>query len=192
MKSPAFLILLCASASMAWAQTATSNMTMADDDDEYEEIVIRRKKKKATPPAVVPPPVAQVTPAAETDTPPPPDPPVAEATDPRRLVHYFCKAWKDEDWERLWWAMTPSYRKEVSLKQFTKIFTEDAEGTGGLKDENILEVEDASKGKSVRVELIFNFPRAKHRLVVAVLQQITGGVYRVAKSPLIPLDFDDI
>ncbi len=191
MKNMMFLLLAIAAASIAWAQTAVPSVA-ENDDDEYEEIVIRRKKKKAAPvvQAVAPVTAPAVTPKA--DEPPPPEPPAAEAAEPRRLVRYFCKAWKDEDWERLWWAMEPSYRKSVPLKKFKKIFEDDAEGTGGLKDENILEEGKTNTGEGVRVELIFKFPRAKHRLVMAEVRRVPGGGFRVAKSPIIPLDFDDL
>lgn len=186
-------LLLLATAPVVWSQTVVVPSS-ADDDDEYEEIVIRRKKKKAAPVAQAVVPVAApvvATPKAD-EPPPPPEPPAAEAAEPRRLVRYFCKAWKDEDWERLWWAMEPSYRKSVSLKKFKKIFADDAEGTGGLKDENILAEGKTNTGEGVRVELIFKFPRAKHRLVMAEVRRVPGGGFRVAKSPIIPVDFDDL
>ena len=188
MKRRAFMLLALVSASMVWAQ-GTTLAQEDNDDDEFEEIVIRRKKKKVKP--VVSAPVVTTTVSPE-DPPPPPEPPTAEAADPRRLVRYFCKAWKDQDWERLWWAMEPSYRKKVPLKKFEKIFTDDAEGTGGLRDENILETGKSRKGEWVRTELIFNFPRAKHRLINAEVRRIPGGLYRIAESPIIPVDFDDL
>lgn len=120
------------------------------------------------------------------------EPPMQEAAEPRRLVRYFCKAWKDEDWESLWWAMEPSYRSRVSLKAFEKFFLDDAEATGGLLDENILEVEKNDMGESVKVELIFRYQRAKHRIVQAVVRRVPGGLYRVVPSAIIPVDFDDI
>lgn len=193
MKNVMFLAFAIAAASIVWAQAAVPTVA-ENDDDEYEEIVIRRKKKKkAAPVAQVAAPVAAptMTPKAD-EPPPPPEPPAAEAAEPRRLVRYFCKAWKDEDWERLWWAMEPSYRKSVPLKKFKKIFADDAEGTGGLKDENILEEGKTNTGEGVRVELIFKFPRAKHRLVMAEVRRVPGGGFRVAKSPIIPVDFDDL
>lgn len=186
------------------------------DDDEYEEVVIRRKKKRkakvkpAEPVAVAPVtavavPAAVVVPVAvpnvpavdvEDDEPeeePPPEPPKADAAEPRRLVRYFCKAWKDQDYERLWWAMSPKYRKKVSLKKFTKLFESDAELNGGLLDENILEVGKNRNGNdAVKVELIFKFPKAKHRFVMAVVERQPGGQLRVVDSPFIPQDLDDL
>ena len=142
------------------------------------------------PSAPVAPTVPQV---ALADEPPrPPEPPAAEAAEPRRLVRYFCKAWKDEDWERLWWSMTPQYRKKVSLKKFTNLFTEDAEANGGLKDENIVDEGETNAGIGVKVELIFKFKKAKHRVVKAEVQRISGGQYRMVDSPIIPTDLDDL
>ena len=195
---------------------------MDADDDEYEEVVVRRKKKKksvkavaaetasepvaAAPallvPAVVAVPVAvAATPAAapvaaateDEEPPPPPEPPTADAAEPRRLVRYFCKAWKDKDYERLWWAMSSDYRGKVSLKQFKKLFVSDADTNGGLVDENILETAKTKDGnEGVKVELIFRFPKAQHRFVMAVAERQPGGQFRLVESPFIPIDLDDI
>lgn len=191
-----------------------------DDDDEYEEVVVRRKKGNATKadtvekeslvitpvattvvsPAVVTVPITVPTTMAlpvaadvDEEPPPPPEPPATDAAEPRRLVRYFCKAWKDKDYERLWWAMSESYRKKVSLKKFKKLFVSDAETNGGLLDENILETAKTRNGdEGVKVELIFKFPKAKHRFVMAVAERQTGGMFRLVDSPLIPLDIDDL
>lgn len=195
----------------------------ASDDDEYEEVVVRRKKKKqattaAEQPATVAPsaavvptaavivpavvtvpvaapsaPVSAVADEVEGEPPPPPEPPRAEAAEPRRLVRYFCKVWKDKDWERLWWAMSPKYRKKVSLKKFTKLFESDAEMNGGLLDENIIETGKSKDGnEAVKVELTFKFPKARHRFVMAVVERQSGGAFRVVESPIIPQDLDDL
>lgn len=138
-------------------------------------------------------PVAPAVEAKPEEPPPPPEPPEADAAEPRRLVRYFCKAWKDQDYERMWWAMSPRYRKKTSLKKFKKLFESDAEQNGGLKDENILEEGETRKGgKSVKTELIFKFPRAKHRIVSAQAERQAGGAFRLVESALIPLDFDDL
>lgn len=185
-----------------WALLATCGMSLCaeanvatDDDDEYEEIVIRRRKpKKPTVAAqvalpVATPPLASPAPDAP---PPPPEPPAAEAAEPRRLVRYFCKAWKDQEWERMWWAMNPQYRKKVSLKKFKKLFVDDAEGNGGLMDENVIEEGKTNAGVGVKVELIFTFKNAKHRVVKAEVQRVPGGQYRLVDSPIIPMDMDDL
>lgn len=139
-------------------------------------------------------PAAPVAPAvtADDEPPPPPEPPAADAAEPRRLVRYFCKAWKDEDWERLWWAMTPKFRKEFSLKAFKTRFADDAEQNGGLKDENIVDVSKTNSGVAVKVELLFKFENAKPRVVNAVVERIVGGQYRVTDSAILPVDLNDL
>ena len=184
-----FMLLIIASVPIVWAQMAIS-AEIGNDDDEYEEIVIRRKKKKARPAVAVPMMAPQTIQSEE--PPPPPEPPAAEAAEPRRLVRYFCKAWKDEDWERLWWAMTPKYRKSVPLKKFTALFTDDAETNGGLKDENIAEVSATNSGMAVKVELLFKFRNAKSRVVNAVVERIVGGQYRMTDSAILPVDLNDL
>ena len=190
MKKWLLMMSAIVSASIVGAQVAVP--AAVDDDDEYEEIVIRRKKKPKQ--TVVIPASPVVAPAAvkPKEPPPPPEPPAAEAAEPRRLVHYFCKVWKDEDWERLWWAMTPKYRKNVSLKKFKTIFTEDAELNGGLKDEKIADVSPDNSGMAVMVELNFKFRNAKPRVVKALVERIVGGQYRVSESAILPVDLSDL
>ena len=143
--------------------------------------------------APAPTPVVSTEEEKDEEPPPPPDPPTADAADARRLVRYFCKCWKDQDWERLWRSMSESYRKKVSLKKFKKLFVEDAETNGGLQDENILQTSETEKGnKGVKVELIFKFPKAQHRIVMAEVEKQSGGQYRIVSSPIIPLDMDDL
>lgn len=197
--------------------------SVVDDDEYEEVVIRRKKKRSvASPRATVVPtvvvapaavaPVAAVmlpsvgtvsvaapqtsaAPAAEAggEPPPPPEPPAAEAAEPRRLVRYFCKAWKDKDWERCWWAMSPQYRKQVALKKFTKLFESDAELNGGLVDENVIEAAKTRDGnEGVKVELMFKFPRAKHRFVMAVAERQPGGAFRIVDSPFIPQDLDDL
>ena len=213
------MLIICASCLSVWTDCFAA-ATVADDD-EYEEVVVRRKKKRKTVPpqevevaapvSVVPsaavivpavvavPVVAPAEPSAPKivpepdEPPPPPEPPATEAAEPRRLVRYFCKAWKDKDYERLWWAMSPQYRKKVSLKKLRKIFESDAEMNGGLLDENIIETAKTRDGnEGVKVELIFKFPRAKHRFVMAVAERQPGGAFRIVDSPFIPQDLDDL
>ena len=170
--------------------TATPVLSTAAPVDVPNTLVV--STLVAIPQAV---PATPVLPTVEEpdEPPPPPEPPEADAAEPRRLVRYFCKAWKDKDYERMWWAMSPQYRKKVSLKKFKKLFEADSEFNGGLKDENILEEGDTRKGnKAVKTELIFKYPRAKHRIVAAEAEQQPGGAFRFVESPLIPLDMDDL
>ena len=129
---------------------------------------------------------------AKEEPPPPPEPPAEEAAEPRRLVRYFCKAWKDEDWERMWWAMSPKYRKKVSLKKFTALFADDSEANGGLKDENVVAEIETNSGIAVKVALTFKFKRAKPRVVKAEMERIPGGAYRLVDSAIIPVDLNDL
>lgn len=188
-------LLVCSCLFLAIACTA-----QAAEEDEYEEVVIVRRKKR--PPAqevnviVAPAPVvavpAQPAQAAKPAKPKPPEPPAVEASDPRRLVRYFCKAWKDEQWERMWWAMTPQFRKEVPLKKFKARFSDDAELNGGLLDENISDVSESNSGTTVKIELQFKFPNAKPRVVEAVARKIVGGQYRLTDSAILPVDLNDL
>ena len=199
-----WMLLACLGCLLADATVFAANVTVDDDDDEYEEIVVRRRKKKKKAPAdaVVAPAAVAVPDVAKDgapavkaadEPPPPPEPPEADAAEPRRLVRYFCKAWKDKDYERLWWAMSPQYRKKVSLKKLKKLFKSDAEMNRGLIDENILEAAKTRDGnEGVKLELIFKFPRAKHRFVMAVAERQPGGAFRIVDSPFIPQDLDDL
>lgn len=210
-------------ACMIVAEPCFADRSGGDDDEYEEVVVRRKKKRQAKPespasdapaapaapavqmvvpgamvvPAVVAiPPAAPAAPSVEEkddEPPPPPEPAAADAAEPRRLVRYFCKVWKDKDWERLWWAMSPQYRKKVSLKKFKKLFESDAELNGGLLDENILETAKTRDGnEGVKLELIFKFPRAKHRFVMAVAERQPGGAFRIIDSPFIPQDLDDL
>ena len=139
---------------------------------------------------------AQVVPPAaivQNEPPPPPEPKAMTSADPRKLVRYFCRQWKDENYEAMWWAMTPKYRTSVSLKKFISLFEADAERTGGLKDENIT-MPDVDEGKlyTVTVDLTFAFARAKGRRVKAVLEKNPKTGYRIRESGIIPLDLDNL
>lgn len=192
MKSFSLMALV---ASIVFGSAYTVQADVEDDGEESVEIVIRRKKKPS-PPVITPPIVAPVVVAptdAAKEPPPPPEPPAADAAEARRLVRYFCKAWKDKDYERLWWTMSSDYRKKVPLKKFTKLFTSDAEANGGLFDENILETSPTKDGnEGVKVELIFKFPKAQHRFVTAIAERQPGGQFRLVESPFIPLDLEDL
>lgn len=217
------MIATCVACILSGTVAVSAVDAAADDDEYEEVVVRRKKKKKkpaeqvaeaaeaaAVPVAVAPatvivpatvvvPVVTPTKPAAPVLEPepkaeePPPEPSAADAAEPRRLVRYFCKAWKDKDYKRLWWAMSPEYRKKVSLKKFSKLFKSDAEMNGGLLDENILETAKTRDGnEGVKLELIFKFPRAQHRFVMAVAERQPGGAFRIVDSPFIPQDLDDL
>ena len=120
-----------------------------------------------------------------------PSPSAKDASEPKRLVRYFCKAWKDEDFKRMYGAMEPKYRKSTSYDKFKKLFEDDAEANDGLADENISGDEEES-GASVQllVSLQFKNKRVRPRSVKALVIKTPDG-FRLKASPIIPLDLDD-
>lgn len=121
-----------------------------------------------------------------------PPPSVKDASEPKRLVRYFCKAWKDEDFKRMYGAMEPKYRKSTTYDKFKKLFEDDAEANDGLSDENISGGEEES-GAAVQlsVSLQFKNKRVKPRSVKALVIKTPDG-FRLKSSPIIPLDLDDL
>lgn len=121
-----------------------------------------------------------------------PLPPDKEASEPKRLVRYFCKAWKDEDFKRMYGAMETKYRKATTYDKFRKLFEDDAESNDGLSDENIRggEEEDGA-AVQLSVTLQFKNKRVKPRFVKALVIKTPDG-FRLRSSPIIPLDLDDL
>lgn len=121
-----------------------------------------------------------------------PPPPAKDASEPKRLVRYFCKAWKDEDFKRMYGAMEPKYRKSTTYDKFKRLFEDDAEANDGLSDENISGGEEES-GAAVQlsVSLQFKNKRVKQRSVKALVIKTPDG-FRLKSSPIIPLDLDDL
>ena len=121
-----------------------------------------------------------------------PPPPAKDASEPKRLVRYFCKAWKDEDFKRMYGAMESKYRKSTTYDKFKKLFEDDAEANDGLSDENISGGEEES-GAAVQlsVSLQFKNKRVKPRSVKALVIKTPDG-FRLKSSPIIPLDLDDL
>ena len=121
-----------------------------------------------------------------------PPPPAKDASEPKRLVRYFCKAWKDEDFKRMYGAMEPKYRKSTTYDKFKRLFEDDAEANDGLSDENISGGEEES-GAAVQllVSLQFKNKRVKPRSVKALVIKTPDG-FRLKSSPIIPLDLDDL
>ena len=120
-----------------------------------------------------------------------PPPPAKDASEPKRLVRYFCRAWKDEDFKRMYGAMEPKYRKSVSFEAFQKLFESDAEMNNGLADENIAggEEEDGA-AIELTVALRFKNKRVQQRNVKALVIKTPDG-FRLKSSPIIPLDLDN-
>ena len=88
--------------------------------------------------------------------------------------------------------MKDSYRSQVSLKKFAALFQSDAEGNGGLKDENI-DVPEVAAGASIslKVHLVFRSDRAKTRTVIAEVVKTPKG-YRIVDSGILPLDLNSL
>lgn len=133
-----------------------------------------------------------VVPAQAEAPPPPPEPSAQDASEPKRIVRYFCLAWKDEEYEKMYWAMDAAYRKGTSLKKFTELFENDKAINGGLEDEN-LAAEEKKIAADVQLKLTLNFrsKRAKSRDVFVRATKTPNG-YRIVKSGIIPVDLDDL
>lgn len=121
-----------------------------------------------------------------------PEPPATDASEPHRIVRYFCRAWKDEDYKAMYGAMDKEYRKGKSFAAFEALFESDKEGNGGLKDENIDKTE-AQEGAAVilKVELVYRSKRAKPKKVVTKTIKTPQG-YRLIDCGLLPIDFNDL
>lgn len=121
------------------------------------------------------------------------EPPAEDAAEPERIVHYFCRAWKDWDFKAMYGAMSSDYRDEVPYRRFEALFKGDLETNGGLLDESIA-AESANAGAAVRltVTLRFRSARAAPRTVVAVAVREGGDGWRIAESGIIPFDLDDL
>ena len=120
-------------------------------------------------------------------------PSAEDSSDPKRLLHVFCQAWKDEDWKRVWYCMEPGYRQKHAFSSFMRRFTDDAEMTGGLDDERIAPAPKVQGSKlTFEVTLTFqNAPMARPRKVRATLRTTPDG-YRVVESTILPADLNDM
>ena len=120
-----------------------------------------------------------------------PPPPVKDASEPKRLVRYFCRAWKDEDFKRMYGAMDPKYRRDTTFAAFQKLFESDAEMNAGLADENIAGGE-GEEGASIELSVTLRFKnkRVNPRVVKALVIKTPDG-FRMQASPIIPLDLDN-
>ncbi len=135
---------------------------------------------------------AQIAGAEKAPDAPPLEPAAQESSTPERIIHYFCNAWKDENWEKMYWAMDKKYRRGISLKKFQQRFEEDAERTGGLADEKI-EGDGRGVGANTQLVVVLSFKnkRVKPRVVKALVNQGPTG-YRVVASGIIPVDLSDL
>ncbi len=148
------------------------------DEGEEEVVVVRTTKRKLAPQK---PPVEL-----------PPVPTLEESIDAKRLIHHFCRAWKNEDYKRMYWAMSDEYRGGTSLEKFTKLFVDNKASNGGLDDERIDGDEKlVADGTQLSVTLTWRFPKAPKKSVKAVAVKTKEG-YRMRACALIPIDLDDL
>lgn len=120
------------------------------------------------------------------------EPPATDASEPHRIVRYFCRAWKDEDYKAMYGAMDKGYRRGKPFTAFESLFEKDKDGSGGLKDENIDKTE-TPEGAAVtmKVELVYRSKRAKPKKVVAKAIKTPQG-YRLIECGLLPIDLDNL
>lgn len=177
-------------------QTQSTSPLAGGEVIEEETTTTRRVVRKTTdslsPSAISPVAAGQAAPPVAAKPPPPPEPPATEASDPRRIVRYFCRAWKDGDYKRMYWAMDAGYRKNKTLKKFSALLESDKEFNGGLADENIT-VDDTTIGGNtqVTVDLRFTFKNARDRRVKALVTKTLKG-YRIVNSGIVPVDMNDL
>ncbi len=120
-------------------------------------------------------------------------PTAEESSDPKRLLHAFCQAWKDGNWKKAWYCMEPSYRNAHAFESFRQRFLDDAEMTGGLDDETIAPAPKVTGSKQTfDVTLSFqNAPMVRPRKVKASLRTTPDG-YRLVESTILPADLNDM
>lgn len=121
-----------------------------------------------------------------------PPPPASESKDPQRLIHYYCKLWKDQKYKDMYGTLDERTRSAIPFEKFKNRLESDAEFNGGLKDENLIQ-ESSNIGSQVswKVQLVFRNTRAEPRIVVAQAVHTPDG-YRISDSGIIPLDLNDL
>ena len=120
-------------------------------------------------------------------------PSAEDSSDPKRLLHVFCQAWKDEDWKKAWYCMEPAYRQKTAFESFLRRFKDDSELTGGLDDETIAPSPRVNGSRQTfDVTLSFqNAPMVRPRKVKATLRTTPDG-YRLVESAILPADLGDM
>ena len=123
-----------------------------------------------------------------------PVPPAEDASEPERILHYFCRAWKDWDFKAMYGAMASDYREDVPYRRFEALFKGDIETNGGLLDESIAAEPADSGAAAVRLRVVLRYrnAHAAPRTVVALAVREGANGWRIAGSGLIPLDLDDL
>ena len=123
-----------------------------------------------------------------------PVPPAEDASEPERILHYFCRAWKDWDFKAMYGAMASDYREDVPYRRFEALFKGDIETNGGLLDESIAAEPADSGAAAVRLRVVLRYrnAHAAPRTVVALAVREGANGWRIGGSGLIPLDLDDL
>lgn len=123
-----------------------------------------------------------------------PVPPAEDASEPERILHYFCRAWKDWDFKAMYGAMASDYRSDVPYRRFEALFKGDIETNGGLLDESIAAEPAGSGAAAVRLRVVLRYrnAHAAPRTVVALAVREGANGWRIAESGILPLDLDDL
>lgn len=123
-----------------------------------------------------------------------PVPPAEDASEPERILHYFCRAWKDWDFKAMYGAMASDYRADVPYRRFEALFKGDIETNGGLLDESIAAEPAGSGAAAVRLRVVLRYrnAHAAPRTVVALAVREGANGWRIAESGILPLDLDDL
>ncbi len=122
----------------------------------------------------------------------PPLPPAEEAATPKALAVYFCRMWRAENFEAMYYCMSARYRTRVEFGKFMALFTSDAEKTGGL-DSVVVVAEDPENaaGHLLLLDLKFMKKKMPPRRVTAVFEKTKDG-FRLVKSGILPVDFTNL
>ena len=121
-----------------------------------------------------------------------PVPPISKSNDSKRLVTYFCNAWKHGKFDVMYGCMAQAYRSSISLKEFKKLFMDDSTKTGGLKNVKIIETRhDLGHEIHFFVALSFVNNRTEVRDIIAKVRRTPSG-WRILKSGILPVDLSKL
>ena len=121
-----------------------------------------------------------------------PEPPEREVSEPERLIHYYCRCWKDESWDKMYGMLDENARRAIPFEEFKQRYQEDTDTTGALKDEKLVEeLTNSGHESHWKVQLVFRNKRTKPRDVVAKCKHGVNG-YRLLECGLIPIDLNNL
>ncbi len=99
---------------------------------------------------------------------------------------------EDEQYEKMYWAMSPEYRQATTLETFTALFENDKRLNAGLADENIaLEEKQVGADTQLRITLVYRNNRVKPREVTVRTTKTPNG-HRLIESGIIPIDLENL